>query len=260
MKKIIQYIDKKLFSYRINSIRNLKFASSWLLKESKSDNQNSFIINYKSEDNSFAKLCHKYGSDKGSARNTFGEHILQRETHNYSDFYSFYFSGKENEVLSLFECGIGTNNVALVSNMGSLGLPGASLRVWKDYFPNAEIVGADIDAQCLFQDERISTFEVDQTDPQSIKTMLSRVHIKKFEVIIDDGLHTYEGGRVLFENLIDSLTESGTYIIEDVNPWDIKLFQKYFETKIYNVYYVHLLRKRNSLGDNSLIVIRRHGN
>ena len=34
--------------------------------------------------------------------------------------------------------------------MGIKGKPGASLRVWKDYFPNANIIGVDIDENILF--------------------------------------------------------------------------------------------------------------
>ena len=39
----------------------------------------------------------------------------------------------------MFECGLGTNNPNLKSNMTENGIPGASLRVWRDYFFNAKI-------------------------------------------------------------------------------------------------------------------------
>ena len=55
--------------------------------------------------------------------------------------------------------------------MTSTGKPGASLKVWKDYFKNAKIFGADIDKRILFQEERINTYEVNQLDPSSIKKM-----------------------------------------------------------------------------------------
>ena len=50
-----------------------------------------------------------------------------------------------------------------------MGKPGASLRVWRDYFPNAIIYGADIDKDILFAEERIKTFYIDQLDPVAIK-------------------------------------------------------------------------------------------
>ena len=35
-------------------------------------------------------------------------------------------------------------------NMTASGKPGASLRVWRDYFNNAQVIGADIDKRILF--------------------------------------------------------------------------------------------------------------
>ena len=42
--------------------------------------------------------------------------------------------------------------------------PGASLRAWRDFFPNATILGADLDREVLFEEERITTGYMDQTD------------------------------------------------------------------------------------------------
>ena len=42
---------------------------------------------------------------------------------------------------------------------------GNSLKVWKDYFPNAEIYGIDIDPSCKkFEDERTKIIICDQND------------------------------------------------------------------------------------------------
>ena len=60
----------------------------------------------------------------------------------------------------------------LKSSMGVNGQPGASLRMWKDYFPNASIFGCDIDRDVLFSEERIKTFHCDQTSAKSISNFL----------------------------------------------------------------------------------------
>ena len=240
--RILRFIDKLTFELRLR-----------LSKEN-----NSFYISYSSKENEFAYLCHKFGTDKGNATKVLGEHSLKRITHNYSDFYDFIFSGQRDLVQNVFECGIGTNNENLASNMGSYGVPAASLRVWREFFPNASIFGADIDSQCLFEEERIRTYYVDQTDPKSISFMWSQLDYIKFDLIIDDGLHTFNAGKTFFENSIYFLSDFGFYIIEDVLPWDTRLFKKYFENKLeYKVYFVHLLREQEALADNSLVVIQK---
>ena len=60
--------------------------------------------------------------------------------------------------------------------MGSTGQPGASLKMWRDYFPNAMIFGADIDKDILFNDQRITTFYVDQLNSDSIKEMWRKIN------------------------------------------------------------------------------------
>ena len=77
-------------------------------------------------------LFNKYGSDK-SAR------------HDYHKLYSSILGPRRNENLCLLEIGLGTTDPSVVSNMGKHGKPGASLRAFRDYLPNAQIFGADID-------------------------------------------------------------------------------------------------------------------
>ena len=55
------------------------------------------------------------------------------------------------------------------------GKPGASLKVWKDYFVNAQIFGADIDRNILFKEDRIETYHVNQLDQESIIKMWNNI-------------------------------------------------------------------------------------
>ena len=119
-------------------------------------------------------------------------------SHSYSNYYYNLFDHCKNEIKLLFELGIGTNNPSLPSNMTSNGKPGASLKIWKDYFPNCQIYGADIDKDILFNEERIFTFHVDQLIKDSIDQMWIKIQKNNFDIIIDDGLHTAEASISFF--------------------------------------------------------------
>lgn len=202
-----------------------------------------------------SSLFDKYGSDKGSL--TSGEHPYRWPPHTYADYYSTLFLHTRHHVRNVFECGLGTNNPDLVSSMGNLGRPGASLRAWRDFFPNAQVFGADIDKEVLFEEERIKTLYMDQLDPKAITAYWEQIGPIEFDFMLDDGLHTFDGGRILFENSISQLADEGVYIIEDVTLDDLAQFKAYFTEKPYVVQYVVMHRPNMGLNDNTMIVIRR---
>jgi 23S rRNA U2552 (ribose-2'-O)-methylase RlmE/FtsJ len=140
--------------------------------------------------------------------------------------------------------------------MSDSGRPGASLRMWREYFPKAHIYGADIDKSILFQDDRITTAWVNQLEPSSIKQMYTDFACEKFDLIIDDGLHTFEGGRTLYENSINHLAESGIYIVEDVGPHDLVQWVAYFnDAKNVNVRFVSLLESGLDRYNNNIVIV-----
>jgi len=200
-------------------------------------------------------LCDKYGSDKGEIATS--GHPYPWPSHTYADFVERHFEHCREYVKNVFECGMGTNNAAIPANMGVMGQPGASLRVWRDYFPNANIYGADIDKNILFQDERIATFYCDQTNPAAIANMWSEIKAPEFDLMIDDGLHTYDAGRCMFENSFHKLKKGGMYIIEDVAIASLLQFKEFFSFGQYKYDFVNLYRKNVPLLDNSLVVIRK---
>jgi len=202
-----------------------------------------------------AQLCDLYGSDKGEMKSQ--GHPYAWPSHTYADYYSQLFSHCRNSVTKVFECGLGTNNPELLSSMGIHGKPGASLRVWRDYFPNAIIYGADIDKDVLFEEERIKTFYMDQLNPKSIKEYWEIVGEDNFDFMLDDGLHTFEAGSSLFNNSIGKLSKLGTYVIEDVLFEDLCRYKDFFRNSPYAVNYIVLNRPNLPLRDNNLVVIRK---
>lgn len=192
-------------------------------------------------------LMTKYGSDK----NTW---------HNYTQIYFLLLEKYRNENINLFEMGIGTNNVNITSNMGANGRPGASLRAWSEFFPNATIFAADIDKNILFQEEKIKTFYCDQLSPEVIQSMWSSIEVD-FDIIVDDGLHTFEANVCLFENSIHKLKEDGIYIIEDIYVTNLELFRKvqneYKERYGLKTFEILELPHPTNKIDNNLIIIRK---
>jgi SAM-dependent methyltransferase len=122
---------------------------------------------------------------------------------------------------AVLEIGIGSNDPKMPSSMGRNGVPGASLLLWRELFPNAQVIGADFDKKILMNAERISSFFVDSTNSKSIEDMLGAIsqtlEVNDFDLIIDDGLHTPEANLRNFRVLNESLRPGGFYVIEDID-------------------------------------------
>lgn len=213
-------------------------------------------LNYNKKDKSLLSfLCDKYGSDKGSLVDS--GHVYPWAPHTYADLYSLMFDHCRLSVQKVFECGIGTNQPDLASSMGIKGKPGASLRVWKDYFPNATVIGADIDTSILFEEERIQTHYVDQTKADSISNLWTKLAVTDFDLMVDDGLHTFDSSIMLFENSIKKLSLTGLYVIEDVGLSDLARYKNYFnDNGKYVVDYISLFRPNCKLANNNVVLIR----
>ena len=217
-----------------------------------------FIIRYAKNQNSiFSSLCETYGSDKGGISKD-QPRPYPWPALTYADFYSMLFGPLRTNVKRVFECGIGTNNPNLASSMGANGKPGASLRVWRDFFPNAHIFGGDIDPNILFQEDRISSYYLDQTDGDSIKTFWEQVSHSDFDLIVDDGLHTFEAAISLFKNSHSKLSSQGIYIIEDVSPETWQRYIEYFgdlSTIDRHANFVTFKNPNRKFGSGGLVVI-----
>lgn len=133
------------------------------------------------------------------------------------------------KINSLFEIGLGTNNIKFRSNMGLNGKPGASLRAFRDYL-GIKIYGADIDEKILFEEKNIETYFIDQLETKTIKNI--KKSIPKLDLIIDDGLHQPDANLNVILDLLDHLNPNGILVIEDIEPNFVHIF-KIIE-KIYN--------------------------
>ena len=227
-----------------NIIRKIRYNLRFLNRGSKTKLNFTVNANFDSE---LSNLMNLYGSDKGG----------KNDQHNYAEYYSYIFKKKRKIIKNFLEIGLGSNNTEIACNMGAEGKPLASLKAWRDYFPNAEIYGGDIDKNILKDGIRIKTFYLDQTDPTSISKMFKKIGDKNFDIILDDGLHEFNANICLFENSIKFLDNYGTYIIEDVYYKDKKKFIDYFKDLDYQFSLVDIYHDKNIL-NNCIVVIQKN--
>ena len=252
IKHFLKLVDRLILGRSISKTKNF-LQKKIQLKKLKKEVFNSQIV-YSHKNNLFSSLCDKFGTDKGFIDLKKRIFYNNYHPHNYADIYSLLFDHCRHDFKNILELGIGTNNPNLASSMGKKYKPGSSLRALKAYFTKANVFGADIDDSILFEEERISTFYVDQLNPASISKMWNEVGNIQMDLIIDDGIHTLEGCKMFFDNSIENLREGGVYIIEDVDPIFLIELYNYFKKKKYNVSIIKLnSSKHNLLDDNNLI-------
>jgi len=146
--------------------------------------------------------------------------------HTYTPHYHTLLNPMRNTAGVVVEIGVG--NIPLMQ--GACGLNyrvGASLFMWRDYFPNANIVGCDILPESMFNDqERIETHIVDQSDANSLTAFRETLKSKytEVDVILDDGSHVEVHQTLSFRILWDLLKNGGIYIIEDTFESSIERF------------------------------------
>ena len=90
---------------------------------------------------------------------------------------------------------------------------GDSLRIWREYFPNANICGIDI-AKKNFIIKNTDILMGDQSDPKFLKLLIDKY--KNFDIVIDDGSHQSKHIIESFKYLFPHLNFNGLYVIEDL--------------------------------------------
>jgi cephalosporin hydroxylase len=101
---------------------------------------------------------------------------------------------------------------------------GGSLRMWRNYMPDATIVGLDINSKAGQYDAPDNDVHVrigDQTDTKFLGRVLEE--FGPFDTVLDDGGHTPKQMIESFQYLFPRLDPGGVYIVEDVcaNYWTI---------------------------------------
>lgn len=162
------------------------------------------------------ELCElgwKYGADKSPL-----------VAHTYTPYYYELLKDKKQSVKKVLELGVGNNHmvdmVRTLRNCPNAQI-GASLKMWRDFFPNAQIFGADWQPESIIQDERISTYYADLNKEADILKLLEIVGTD-IDLIIDDAGHRLKQQELLASTILPRLTTKDfIYIIEDCNSTEL---------------------------------------
>ena len=139
--------------------------------------------------------------------------------HNYTPFYYKLFQNKSKRkrVRKVLEIGAGE---------------GAGLRMFRDFFTNAMIYGAEIDKGRVFKEERIEVIECDQTKREDLVNLLKITGLD-LDLVIDDGSHQPKDQVYTCLSMLAGLEKGCTYVIEDVaDPKIIKEIKKHYKARL----------------------------
>lgn len=142
--------------------------------------------------NNLTKLAQIYGTDKWGV-------------HYYTPHYQLHLQKFKKININLLEIGVGGYENKFVG--------GASLRMWKAFFPKANIFSLDIYDKGPIEESRIKIYKGSQIDKNILNTIASVE--KGLDIIIDDGSHVNAHVIETFEILFKKLNKGGVYIIED---------------------------------------------
>ncbi len=183
-----------------------------------------------------SELFNKYGSDK--------------DRNGYTPMYHSILKHMQNNPVDVLEIGIGTMIPGVMSSMVGYALPGyapgGSLRAWRDFFPNGNIMGADVQPDTQFSEDRITTVLADSGNREELDRMLGD---RVFDLIIDDGWHWDENQVKTMNNLWHRVKPGGYYVIEDILPHAriATEFRQLIEAIVGNQGYFFLTEKKNVL-------------
>jgi hypothetical protein len=152
----------------------------------------------------------------------FEKYKLDKLNNNYHNLYFNLLNDKKEIYKNILEIGIGTIDETKPSSMFYYKNNfqqdytfGNSLRVWRDYFKNANIYGIDIDENTMFEEDRIKTYCSSSMDKDTMDNILSK--LPELDMVVDDGLHTMEANLETLKIVFPYLKNGGIYVIEDVN-------------------------------------------
>ncbi|MEO0454776.1 MAG: hypothetical protein AAFY98_11675 [Verrucomicrobiota bacterium] len=168
------------------------------------------------------QAMNKAGSDKGWGL---------KGKHYYTRVYDQIFRKWQHEPITLVEIGLlrpdwdqrrKTQGHEGVSDAVAFAAP--SLEAWRAYFPNAKIVGFDIDDFSKVMLKNVHILQGDMSSVDDLKQLLEACNYS-MDIVIDDGSHVSHHQQICFSTLFPHLKPGGMYIIEDLH-WQDGIYEQ----------------------------------
>ena len=127
--------------------------------------------------------------------------------HRYAPHYARHLAHLRRRRFNLLEIGVGGHDNPLAG--------GNSLRMWKAYFPYAQIFGLDLFDKSALQEDRITIVQGSQADSACLRSLAER--IGRLDVVIADGSHVNAHVLTSVRTLFPLLPDGAIYVIEDLH-------------------------------------------
>ena len=145
----------------------------------------------------------------------------KERSHSYTRHYEEHFKALRKQKLNILEIGVGGHKNPEAG--------GASLRMWKYYFPHSTIYGIDLYDKRRVEESRIRVFQGSQADGEFLRRVVN--DIGPLHIVIDDGSHIESDIIASFKTLFPLIAPGGIYVVEDVTMLDF--FKQLPETMHY---------------------------
>jgi hypothetical protein len=158
------------------------------------------------------ELCERYDAIKARPKYPYSRRFL-------TTVYPRYLAPRRLDPVTVLEVGVWN---------------GGAMEALRDYFPEGQIVGADLVdrvKQEISDWERMHFYQGDQGSAEFLQSVATLQG--PFDFVIEDGSHQFEHQVNTFETLWPNMTSGGVYFVEDVIPcWEGEKILSYFKARI----------------------------
>jgi hypothetical protein len=156
------------------------------------------------------QIANETGTDKGT---------MAGLAHAYTVIYEVLLANLCNLPINLMEVGLAMGGPEAGFPASRTVEDAPSVRMWHEYFPNAQIYGVDISDFSRFETEWFHFFQADCGDAGRLSAIAKKLSDAgtQFDVIVDDGSHASYHQQLTFLKFFSLIKPGGLFIIEDLN-------------------------------------------